>query len=265
MMLTAKRNLIFLTSAATACLVLTLLGVMQLTKAAHFHLPLPDFYPVMAMILPSATLLLLVLPIASKQVFTEQRMFYPAILIGLVVVSSLFIALLTPYLNSLSMCVHETAWKAMYDSQDARIEKIETALKCCGFNSVYDRSAPFVTTPDSIANACVLKYHYNESCSTKWEHETSVAAEWCVTVFAFILIGNVISLIHTVLIYKKYALAAGGLNAAIKSAQQTSHSRQSSGYASIISDSPLLTNEQSGLLEEQSATSRQTSSSLDLS
>ncbi|KAK7205114.1 hypothetical protein BZA70DRAFT_279091 [Myxozyma melibiosi] len=232
---------------------------MQLTKVAHFHLPLSAFYPVMAMILPTTTLFLLVLPVASKRVFAEQRMIYPATLILLIVLSTLFIALLTPYLTSLSTCVHETAWKALFEAHDPRIEKIETSLKCCGFASLYDRAFPFPST-DDLANACVLKYHYTETCGRQWEHESSVAAEWCVTVFAFVLVGAIACLAHTVLVYKKRALENAASASKTHAPSSSHHPVGVGSYSSFgefgAGNASASLSEQTGLLEEQTGAGR---------
>ncbi|KAK9478453.1 hypothetical protein V1514DRAFT_357351 [Lipomyces japonicus] len=185
MEITTKHRLVL----TTAALILTLLGVMQLTKALHFNLPVPLIFPALAIILPSITLFLLFLPIASARVFESRRAVYPVLLTGLLVISSILLGFMAPFHNHALI-------------KSGRIERIQSSLQCCGFNSVYDRAYPFPSS-ENTANACVLAFKYSQSCAQKWMHESNVVTVWCTVVFVSVFGGALVGLLHAILAYKR--------------------------------------------------------------
>ncbi|KAK9459965.1 uncharacterized protein V1516DRAFT_686709 [Lipomyces oligophaga] len=251
-MLQSRKNLLILTSSTSAAFVLTLLGIMQLTKVVHFHLPLPTVFPTLAIAFPSVALVLFLLPIASSKVFSTRRLFYPAILVGLLVVATLFVGLLAPYLSYVTHAIHEAAWQRLYASKNELVvEKIEQSLKCCGFASLYDRAAPFANPADSVAvNACVLKYAYADSCSEKWEHQSAVVAEWCIVVFGGVLVATVASLLYTIYVYKSKVLEPSACEARHGDRATWSHRTRLpfAGYSTIDRTTPSVSSENSALL-----------------
>ncbi|KAK9448613.1 uncharacterized protein V1518DRAFT_417726 [Limtongia smithiae] len=240
-----RRNRIALTVSTTATLILTLIGVMQLTKVTHFHSPLPVFFPSMAILLPSVSLFLLVLPIASSRIFSERKLLYPAILLSMIIFTTFLIALQVPYLSSLSTCIHAAAWARLFTDNSVKLERIETSLHCCGFNSALDRVFP-LPSMDSAADTCTVKFKYTESCAVKWERETTTASEWCVVVYGVILVGAIGALLHTMLVYKRQASGQQ------KSGQNVTHNSTASrllpfaSYNALSDERPV--SERAGLL-----------------
>ncbi|KAK9352379.1 hypothetical protein V1523DRAFT_441165 [Lipomyces doorenjongii] len=101
----------------TIGLILTLIGVMQLTKTTHFLLPSSSFFPTMALLLPP--------PLYFS---IRPHSFHVS--------------------PNLSYCIHETLWATLFSEEFLKI-----ALTCCGFNTPNDRAYPFnVGYTDSCAD-----------------------------------------------------------------------------------------------------------------
>ncbi|KAK9333313.1 hypothetical protein V1520DRAFT_332308 [Lipomyces starkeyi] len=248
-----KRNRIVLTVSTTIGLILTIIGVMQLTKTTHFLLPISSFFPTIAILLPSVTLFLLIIPVASPSVFATRRLFYPTALILLIVFSTILLGLLSPYVSpNLSHCIHETLWNTLFREKSLKIERIENALRCCGFNTPYDRAYPF----NVGANACVLQYKYTDSCADMWQHETKIVAEWCIVVFSVLLLCGVGGLLHTILVYKRQSAQIP------RDPPRSSHSSYNAVAVKAIERGAQ--SERSGLLEQPAHVNPSASSLLDL-
>ncbi|KAJ8102862.1 hypothetical protein POJ06DRAFT_57738 [Lipomyces tetrasporus] len=248
-----RRNRIALTVSTTITLILTLLGVMQLTKTTHFLLPVSSFFPTMAILLPSMTLFCLIIPIASPSVFAARRLFYPAALIVIIFTATILLGLLSPYISpNLSHCIHDALWSRLFGEKSLKIERIENVLRCCGFNTPYDRAYPFPSS-SAGANACVLEYKYTESCAYKWQHETKIVAEWCVVSFSIILLAGIGGLLHTILVYKRQSTQVS----------RDPRSSQSSKNAVIVKGRGAPS-ERSVLLEQPAPVNPTPSSLLDL-
>ncbi|KAK9377018.1 uncharacterized protein V1513DRAFT_422901 [Lipomyces chichibuensis] len=245
-----RRNRTLLTVSTTIGLILTIIGVMQLTKTTHFLLPISSFFPTIAILLPSITLFLLIVPVASPSVFASRRLFYPTALILLIVSSTILLGLLSPYVSpNLSHCIHETLWNTLFREKSLKIERIENALRCCGFNTPYDRAYPF----NVGANACVLQYKYTDSCADMWQQETKIVAEWSIVVVSVSLLCGVGGLLHTILVYKHQSAQIPG------DPPPLSHSSYN-----VKAIERCAHSERSGLLEQLPQVNRSASSLLDL-
>ncbi|KAK9494319.1 hypothetical protein V1508DRAFT_402936 [Lipomyces doorenjongii] len=194
----------------TIGLILTLIGVMQLTKTTHFLLPSSSFFPTMALVLPPPLLYLLLDDFSIR-----PHSFHVS--------------------PNLSYCIHETLWATLFREEFLNIERIENALRCCGFNTPNDRAYPF---------------NYTDSCADMWQHETKIVAEWCIVVFSVSLRCGVGGLLHTILLYKRQSAqiprdpprsSRSSFNAvAVKAIERGAHSERSGHLGNSLRPSILL-------------------------
>ncbi|KAK9474211.1 uncharacterized protein V1510DRAFT_306358 [Dipodascopsis tothii] len=212
-----KRARYALLIGTTLVLVLTIAAIMQLVKVTHFNLPLPTYFPVFAMILPSVTCFLSVFPLFSARVYATKKMFYPSILVAVIVFSSIFAALLAPYFSeSLARSIHDSAWAGLFSARSPIVAHLQESMQCCGFDTLYDRAYPFPSKADA-ANACVLRYKFTQQCSTVWAAQTKSTATWCLTVFLVSLVFSIAALMHTIAAYRSTGRAAAQATAAASS------------------------------------------------
>ncbi|KIX03976.1 uncharacterized protein Z518_07529 [Rhinocladiella mackenziei CBS 650.93] len=78
--------------------------------------------------------------------------------------------------SDLLSCGMQTRWGHLFQNKDEQgIRAIQTALCCCGFNSLHDRAWPFPSR-DVDAGACERTQGYTIRCADPWQRQESTAA-----------------------------------------------------------------------------------------
>lgn len=176
------------------------------SRIPHFRLPLPTWIAAASTLLPVISVIFL----SSLQILLNRYLTssHGAIRPYIDILSSIPFYILVGIIlgvasghvstSAILRCQMETQWTRFFRAHNQEaIRGIQSALQCCGYNSIYDRAWPF-PGHGVDADACVRSLGFHRRCADVWMQQQLTAGRLTITsgVGSIVLIVRMIPFPH---------------------------------------------------------------------
>ena len=175
-----SRQLLFLLALAVLALSSVLIAAFSWAQVVSFSLPLPAVYPALNLFFTVVTIF--AVPISRRLVSKFQKQAIRSLLPYLTSLSTLALfailicSLFYAIPSDIQTCAADTRWRRMFETKnEIAVRRIQSRLRCCGYNSLADRAWPF-PSKGVDARTCERTQGYYIACGGLWRQEQQWAA-----------------------------------------------------------------------------------------
>ncbi|RMD43206.1 hypothetical protein DV735_g1896, partial [Chaetothyriales sp. CBS 134920] len=180
-------SLVVFLLAAILALVSLALPMISWVKIAKLSLPMPAWLPGLNIL--STGITCLVSFALTRRPYLVERKILPlpptstilatnlsTLAATAIFVLSLIYAAGAGGADDLGSCASAAQWQRLFATKnEAAVRAIQTALQCCGYNSMRDRAWPFASKGVDV-RTCELTQGYHRACGQPWRRELQLAA-----------------------------------------------------------------------------------------